>query len=69
MPASDADSLRAELHLMSAYLGPCPWRSPDALDATLNAMLAEMRHERRMEEIREIDIETWAREQAGGRRE
>jgi hypothetical protein len=64
MPGSDADSLRRELRLVGAYLGPCPWRSPDVVDKTLDAMLAEMRHERRMEQIREIDVEAWAREQA-----
>jgi len=42
---------------------------PDATDRMLLGWAAKVRHDHRMQEIQEMDIKAWAREQAGGRNE
>lgn len=39
-----------------------PFREPDEIDRALSSMAAEMRHERRMDDIREMDVEAWVSE-------
>jgi len=41
-----------------------PTRKPDDIDRFLFAQMAKMRHEARMQEIRELDIGSWAAEVA-----
>jgi len=45
------------------YLPPLT-REPDELDRVLMGITAKWHHERRMKEIRELDIDAWVREMA-----